>query len=51
MEFAKKTFKPVVILAEDFEAEALTSLVVNKLQNSLKLVAVKLPLLGATDLL
>jgi len=31
MEFGKKTFKPVIIIAEDFEAEALTSLVVNKL--------------------
>jgi chaperonin GroEL len=45
MEFSKKTHKPLVIIAQDFEAEALTTMVVNKLQNSLKIVAVKAPII------
>ena len=31
MEFAKKTLKPMVIIAHDFESEPLTSLIINKL--------------------
>jgi chaperonin GroEL len=45
MEFSKKTHKPLVIIAQDFEAEALTTMVVNKLQNALKIVAVKAPII------
>jgi chaperonin GroEL len=45
MEFSKKTHKPIVIIAQDFEAEALTTMVVNKLQNALKIVAVKAPII------
>jgi chaperonin GroEL len=44
LEFAKKTQKPLIILAQDFEAEPLTTIVVNKLQNGLKIVAVKAPI-------
>ena len=31
LEFAKKTQKPLIIVAQDFEAEPLTTMVVNKL--------------------
>ena len=31
LEFAKRTHRPMVIIAQDFEAEALTTMVVNKL--------------------
>lgn len=48
MEFAKKTLKPLVIVAQDFEAEPLTTMVINKLQNGLKLVAVKAPIANGT---
>jgi chaperonin GroEL len=45
MEFSKKTHRPIIIIAQDFEAEALTTMVVNKLQNALKIVAVKAPII------
>jgi len=45
LEFAKKTQKPLVIIAEDFSSEALTAMVVNRLQLNLKIVAIKTPLL------
>lgn len=51
LEFAKKTHKPLVIVAQDFEAEALTTMVINKLQNGMKLVAVKAPIVGGDDYL
>lgn len=31
LEFSKKTYKPVIIFAQDFEAEALSTMVINKL--------------------
>jgi len=45
LEFAKKTMRPLVVIAHDFSSEALTSMVVNKLQLNLKVVAVKAPML------
>lgn len=48
MEFAKKTHKPLVIVAEDFEAEPLTAMVINKLQNGLKIVAIKAPIVNGS---
>lgn len=41
----------MVIIAQDFEAEALTTMVVNKLQNALKIVAVKAPIISGQDYL
>ncbi len=41
----------MVIVAQDFEAEALTTMVVNKLQNALKIVAVKAPMLNGAEYL
>ncbi|CDW87350.1 molecular chaperone [Stylonychia lemnae] len=51
LEFAKKTYKPVIIIAQDFEAEPLTTMVVNKLQNNLKICAVKAPMINGRDYL
>ena len=44
MEFAKKTRKPVVIIAPDFNSEALTAMVVNNLKGVAELVAIKTPI-------
>jgi chaperonin GroEL len=51
MEFAKTTHKPVIIIAQDFEAEPLSTMVVNKLQTGLKIVAVKLPIINGREYL
>jgi hypothetical protein len=44
LEFAAKLQKPMLLIAPDFKPDALTALVVNHLQNKVRVVAVKTPI-------
>ena len=46
MEFAAKVRRLVIVVAQDFKADALTGMVVNHLNGKVQMCAVKLPLIN-----
>ena len=44
LEFAAKLLKPIILIAPEFRADALTALVVNHLQNRVRVCAIKTPI-------
>lgn len=46
LEHSLKTAKPLLIIAEDFETDVLTTLIINKMKGGLKVCAVKAPAFG-----
>ena len=51
MEFAAKVRRLVIVVAPDFKADALTSMVVNHLNGKVQMCAVKLPIIDQQGIL
>ncbi len=51
MEFAAKVRKTVIVVAQDFKADALTSMVINHLNGKCTLCAIKTPMIDQQGIL